>query len=134
MRYPVWASIAWTMSVGVLIHLVATFLPVGWTPPSATGFYVAFLVIWTLPTSALLGVLLGLLLRLAIRRLGSRAFSPVRNRLMVAACYALLAGAGFSLIFARLWASEVAILAAVAGLCCGGAFVLLISAHPRLTT
>jgi hypothetical protein len=134
MRHPVWASIAWAAGASVLIHLVATFVPVGWTPPLFVDFYVAFLVIWTLPASALLGLILGLLLRLAFRRLGSQAFSTWRNRLVLAAVYGLLAGAGFFLIFTRLWVAEVNVLAAVAGTCLGFGFALLTSPRPRLTT
>jgi hypothetical protein len=133
-RYPVWASIAWAVGASVLIHLVATFLPVGWTPPLVVGFYVVFLVIWTLPASALLGLILGLLLRLTFWRLGSRALSTWRTRLVVSTGYGLLAGAGFFLIFTRLWVAEVNLLAAVAGVCLGFGFVLLISPRPRLTT
>lgn len=133
MRHPVVASIAWTVGAGLLLHLLATFLPVGWTPPLSVGFYVLFLVVWTLPACIVLGLVLGLLLRFAVRHLGSRPFLSRRNRILLVAGYGLLAGAGFFLIFVRLWADEASVFAAVAGFCFGIGFVVLTLPRPRST-
>ena len=72
LNHLVWASLACSVAVGLLVHLLATFLPVGWTPPLLVGFYLVFFLFWTLPVSALLGMILGALLRLTVRRLGPR--------------------------------------------------------------
>jgi hypothetical protein len=133
MRYPVLASIAWAVGAGLLIHLLATFLPGGWTPPLSVGLYVLFLVIWTLPACALLGLVLGVLLRFTVRRLGSRASLLRRNRFLLAAGYGILAGGGFFLIFVRLWVDDASLLSAIAGFCFGIAFVAIILPRPRLT-
>jgi hypothetical protein len=125
MRHPVWASIAWVVPASAVVHLVATFLPVGRTPPLVAGFFVAALVIWTIPASAVFGLILGLLLRFAVRRLGRQSFFSRRNRLVLAGSYGLLAGGGLFLIFTRVWVAEVNFLAGVVGFCLGFAFVLL---------
>ena len=84
MRRAVWSSVVYAVVTGIVFHLVATLLPVGWTPPLIVGFYLGFALGWTLPACALLGVVLGLLLRFVLPRFRPRGLSPRATRMVVA--------------------------------------------------
>jgi len=124
--YVLGVSIASAVLVAFAFHLLATFLPVGWTPPLIVGFYMVFWLLWTLPMSAVLGAVLGLLLLLTLRRLGAGTFASRRNRLAVAAGFGVLAGVGMFLIYSRLWAMGVCLLGGLAGLVVGMVVILLV--------
>ncbi|WP_157694667.1 MULTISPECIES: hypothetical protein [unclassified Leifsonia] len=85
--------------------------PLGVTPNLVVGFYGLFLVIWTLPTSLLVGLAVGFALRLTVRRYGGRVLSSWRTRLLVSLSYGLLLSGGFYLIFSHLWTNGVGFVA-----------------------
>ncbi|WP_157694666.1 MULTISPECIES: hypothetical protein [unclassified Leifsonia] len=122
----VWYSIALCTGLGVLIHGTAMAPPLGWTPPLVAGFYLLFLFIWTIPTSMLLGLALGLGLRWAVDWSERRAPAWWRSGIALSIAYGLLAAGGFALIFSRAWTNGVGLFAAGAGFCVGVAMVLVL--------
>ncbi|RDV44268.1 hypothetical protein DOE76_12840 [Leifsonia sp. ku-ls] len=130
MRRAVWSSVAYAVVLAIVFHLLATLLPVGWTPPLVVGFYLVFSIGWTLPMSALLGLVLGLLLGFALQRFRPRGLSPRTTRMVVAVVFGVLAAAGTFVIFSRLWPSGVALFGALLALVCGVALVALLPPRP----
>jgi hypothetical protein len=101
--HPFWASLAFAVGGSVLGQLLGMVPAAGLTEPLFSGFYVGFLIVWTIPAAVVSGLLLGLFGRFAPDLALRAGLRGALSEALVVAVYAAIAGVGFAVIFGRLW-------------------------------
>ncbi|UAJ79405.1 hypothetical protein IT072_19815 [Leifsonia sp. ZF2019] len=100
-------SISFTFVSAVAGHLIAMIPSLGLTEPLFSGFYLAFLIAWTIPAALAAGAILGFYgWVVPATALRSHRTGAIAETLIVAG-YAVVAGGCFAVVFGRLWTTAV---------------------------